>query len=616
VLHPCTNQYAQSASSRVSTLSFFLLCVALLLRTDSPRRFTTVDWQRSDTGIYPVATVTYVYLSVQGEAYAALYEPGGLYQSGANLSDWQPAKCRPPLLTPLSVIADHSHCLWLGTINGIYHSCDHTFRPVPHGPQGAIYDLAELGAQKIAAATEAGLFICSQHGCAATPVNSPTLAVSYNDGLLCAGTAYDGLWCTDDLDTWQLVPTTERKIVNSVSVDSLKRIFYTAFDVLYICNSRQEPCAPVDLPDGSQARLVLTQGRTLAVGSSDHAVLISTDGGHSWLKGSGFPSGTEITALAAGPAGLFLGGTNRDGLYLSTDGGHTWKRFLPGPGRTEVLALASSPSRTLYAGGDSGVYSSDDSGHSWHLLGKPLQRVQSLVVHEQSGSLLVGTAEGVYRCPARDQSWQLLTAELGCQSIFTLKVDPHNQDRIYAGSWGNNILRTLDGGRHWAPVHSGLQTLSVHSLAISPFTPDHLYAGTVEGVYCTRDRGKSWHFCSKGLPERSTIFCLLHSPSDACTVYAGTTRGLYATNECGARWQLLTPSHLPFTVNTCHLGPQGSSALVIGTEHFGVWASSDGGDTWQPWGLQDRSVYALMELPPHSILAATDDGIYTSNSWW
>ena len=71
-------------------------------------------------------------------------------------------------------------------------------------------------------------------------------------------------------------------------------------------------------------------------------------------------------------------------------------------------------------------------------------------------------------------------------------VDSLNKDVIYAGTQGNGVLKSVDGGLTW--VSSGLQGQIVKALAVSPLEPGTVYAGTKPvGMYVSKDGGASWN---------------------------------------------------------------------------------------------------------------------------
>lgn len=69
---------------------------------------------------------------------------------------------------------------------------------------------------------------------------------------------------------------------------------------------------------------------------------------------------------------------------------------------------------------------------------------------------------------------------------------------MYMG--GNNnaassgVLKTVDGGKHWAKVNSGLSDTRIHALFLIDGQGAHVLVGTPSGVFETLDGAESWHY--------------------------------------------------------------------------------------------------------------------------
>ena len=65
------------------------------------------------------------------------------------------------------------------------------------------------------------------------------------------------------------------------------------------------------------------------------------------------------------------------------------------------------------------------------------------------------------------------------EDVRCLSISSINPDVLYAGTQGNGILRSDDGGRTWIRV--GMEVQIVKSIAASPVDIDTVYAGTKPG---------------------------------------------------------------------------------------------------------------------------------------
>lgn len=140
---------------------------------------------------------------------------------------------------------------------------------------------------------------------------------------------------------------------------------------------------------------------------------------------------------------------------------------------------------------------------------------------------------------------------LAGQDVRCLEVDPLNPQRIYAGTQGQGVFRSADGGRTWQPA--GLPGVIVKALAVSPHEPGVIYAGTKSPplIYRTADAGAHW--------EELTGF-----------------------RRVRGRWWWRSPAEPPFTayVLALALSPGDPNIVLAGVELGAVVRSADGGRTW------------------------------------
>jgi photosystem II stability/assembly factor-like uncharacterized protein len=160
----------------------------------------------------------------------------------------------------------------------------------------------------------------------------------------------------------------------------------------------------------------------------------------------------------------------------------------------------------------------------------------------------IGTANGVHAL--RDGRLELLGLEGQRISAIHARRDGA-ATIVLAGSYGNGLYRSADGGRNWSRVERGLTAPALRFLGRDPQHADALLAGTEPGgIFRSEDGGRAWRAVDgfAALPGRDRWF-LPYSPR------AGAVRNVYASPERPAR-------------------------LFASVEVGGLARSDDGGLTW------------------------------------
>jgi ligand-binding sensor domain-containing protein len=222
------------------------------------------------------------------------------------------------------------------------------------------------------------------------------------------------------------------------------------------------------------------------------------------------------------------------------------------------------------------------------------------------GRLYVATTGGVLSTDAVQSdpvSWRRAKGMEGV-TFFTVSPDPTDSDQFWAGTWGNDIGVSNDGGATIARLGAGLETLSVLAILRHP-TPGQFTIGTIEGLFRSDDGGASW-FALPGALSQQTVYALLQG--DDGVLWAGAADGLWRSDDYGVTWRR---SNALADVTVIRLGraslPNGE-LLWAGSEDDGFWWSRDHGASWRFGGLSGRSVYALTAVG-EQLIAATDRGL-------
>lgn len=193
---------------------------------------------------------------------------------------------------------------------------------------------------------------------------------------------------------------------------------------------------------------------------------------------------------------------------------------------------------------------------------------------------------------------------------------------IYAGTIGQSVWRSNDGGEHWERSSQGMfLEADIRAIAISPEDSAVLYAGTEGGLYRTQDGGDSWTLIESPMDDLE-IWALAIDPTDPDTIFAGTCpSALYLTKDGGNSWQELDVElaeecvGVPITprVTSILIDPEDSQTVYAGIEIDGMRISRDGGETWEEGseGLSSLDIHGLAVVPgsPKTLVASTNNDV-------
>lgn len=221
----------------------------------------------------------------------------------------------------------------------------------------------------------------------------------------------------------------------------------------------------------------------------------------------------------------------------------------------------------LFVGTNSGMHIAQREGHvlqetgeGWNSAGHSLvnHRVNSLSV--QAGTVLAGTAEGIFRFEDLGQTWRPASKGLTEPHVRGLAHHSDGSGRVLAGTEPATIFLSPDGGQTWAerPEVAALRDEHGWYLPYSPeagcvrgfafaFDGQRVYAAVeVDGLLRSDDGGETWDLApgSSGQrreqrngfihPNVHSVACHPWSPD---LVFAPTGGGLYRSKDGGETWE-------------------------------------------------------------------------------
>src|SRR5829696_4209413 len=396
-------------------------------------------------------------------------------------------------------------------------------------------------------------------------------------GVVFAGTT-EGFWRSDrggDADSW-MVTTSRQLEINSIAVHSSRP------DMVYI-------------------------------GTNNYGVMVSSDGGKSFVPMNGGFSGRFANAILADrdtPNRIYAStintATGGGFLFVSNDNGESWRpsmRSMPSRLITYSILQDVTDPNVIYLGTNLGVYRSIDRGVSW----APVWAIEKKKAPAQKGRRQV-TAK---RAPAAKRgvavpSESILQAQEALKASGYYRVEPDGK----AGPATTAALKKFQTDRH-LPVTGKLDAITLGALGIGKTTdpaageasgyilPDAVHAlvhtvdpetqdpailaATATGLYRSVDPSKGWQKLSYGSYDPRTT-SISTTPKQPETIWVGTpSAGVLISRDSGKTWRQVDGVPRDVPINTIAQDPQRPDYVYVGTKQA-LFMSHDGGANWQVRG--------------------------------
>ena len=254
----------------------------------------------------------------------------------------------------------------------------------------------------------------------------------------------------------------------------------------------------------------------------------------------------------------------------------------------------------------------------------------------------------------RHLEWRHIGPAVFGGRIPDLEAVPGNPAVIYVAGSTGGIFKTTNHGVTWRPVFDDAgPTLSIGDMALAPSDPLVVWVGTGEangeqqagslgnGVYRSLDGGETWRHM--GLPETRFIHRVVIHPKNPDVVFVAAPghrwgpnpeRGLYRTLDGGETWKKVLFINDDTGVVEVAMEDNGRVLYaaayqrrrhawgnLTGGPHSGIYRSMDGGTTWEklggglPEGVLGKIAIAIAKSSPNVVYAAIgneDGGLYRS----
>ena len=314
-------------------------------------------------------------------------------------------------------------------------------------------------------------------------------------------------------------------------------------------------------------------------------------------------------------------------VWKTTNAGTTWSTTFDGEGSYSIGCITLDPNRpdTVWLGtgenvggrhvgyGD-GIYRSLDGGKNWENMGlKDSQHIGMIRVDPRDSNVIFVAAQGplwsaggdrgLFKSEDGGKTWNKILGGGEYTGVNEVHLDPRNPDVMYAsthqrlrtvaalmnGGPESGIHKSTDGGKTWRKLKSGLpeENMGKIGLAISPQKPDVVYA-TIElerrsgGFWRSEDGGETWEkrndyiSGATGPHYYQEIFA---SPHAFDRVYQADV-WMRVTNDGGKTFKQVDRQHMHPDHHAVVFDPDDEDYILVGSDG-GIYETWDHGTTWK-----------------------------------
>ncbi|MEH7403609.1 S8 family serine peptidase [Gottfriedia acidiceleris] len=267
-----------------------------------------------------------------------------------------------------------------------------------------------------------------------------------------------------------------------------------------------------------------------------------------------------------------------------------------------ALGKKSSPfgNRPVYVSSEqAGIYETQNKGETYNRVGIPGATVYDLAVSKNSKGyqLLAGTDSNTYRTALPVlKKVDSTTPEWGAaegegrygEQVFQIATSPTEPNVVYKirfnGSGSMNVYRSKDGGQNWDlkfeanafPLDMLVHPANPNEIVI-PYT---IPGSSTAGLWISQDGGENW----KDIKQEHKFTAIAGDPKDPNRIWAGGNDGLFLSKDMGKSFQKI--QNVP--VSSIAIDSHNPDHLVVGGNH--LYVSTDGGKTLE------KAKYAESEL--------------------
>src|SRR5207245_6460568 len=129
-----------------------------------------------------------------------------------------------------------------------------------------------------------------------------------------------------------------------------------------------------------------------------------------------------------------------------------------------------------------------------------------IALHPKNPNILyIATNDYIYKSRDEGRSWEAISHSMSHSRVISMSIDPAYPATVYAGTKGDAVYKSYDGGQRWVSQRAGLDDVTISSVVnqfvFDPADNTHLFVATTMGVFETKNAGDSWTKRMDGMKE-------------------------------------------------------------------------------------------------------------------
>jgi len=331
------------------------------------------------------------------------------------------------------------------------------------------------------------------------------------------------------------------------------------------------------------------------------------------------------------------GGISGGAVIVSTDGGTTWVDRSAGLNTAYVINAVSIYNGIGYVAGGQlfgsqnfGVYKTTNAGQNWTLVSSafPVKAVNEVIVSPTNPDIVYAGTEGggIYKSSDTGATWVYNTTGANNFACRRLVFNPANTQEILGGFLSMAVFKTADGGTTWEASNTGIGAMMLNDVAVNPANPQQMIvafeAQNSGGCFYSNDGGTNWilaetlpatRYSAVAIDVNGILYAWSNGPSSIAQ------EGLYKSTDGGATWINKGPNIGPVfetEIWDVEVSNEPPDFIIISGNNFGnngwkgvLYKSNDGGENWENVFISQLDYDAfqqasIVDIPPYNIAYA------------